>query len=127
MNKHMTFMFKQCTQHRFSNNTNRWMIFVSIPYEPIDNKFRTTIIANSWPMKFVMQGFKNNLSKENNKSGFYYYMHLTIQSLWRTPSSLMDLTTSPKAKTMEGEGVGARSLVRNTLGVEGRAGALGWD
>ncbi len=27
---------------------------------------------------------------------------------------------------MEGEGVGVRSLARNTLGVEGRAGAPGW-
>jgi len=28
---------------------------------------------------------------------------------------------------MEEQRVGARSLVRSTLGVEGRAGALGWD
>jgi len=28
---------------------------------------------------------------------------------------------------MEGEGIGARSLGCNTLGVEGHAGALGWD
>jgi len=37
------------------------MIFVSISYEPMDNKLRTIIIAKSWPMKFVMQGPKNNL------------------------------------------------------------------
>ncbi len=43
------------------------------------------------------------------------------------PNSLMDLTTSPKVKTIEGKGVGAHSLVRNTLGVEGHVGALGWD
>jgi hypothetical protein len=30
----------------------------------------------------------------------------------------MDSIASPKVKTIEGEGVGARSLVRNTLGVE---------
>jgi hypothetical protein len=35
-----------------------------------------------------------------------------------TPKLLMDPTTSPKVKTMEG-GVGARSLTCNTLGVEG--------
>ncbi len=29
-------------------------------------------------------------------------------------------------KTTEGEGIGARSLVRNTLGVEGHVGALIW-
>jgi len=45
------------------------------------------------------------------------------------PSSLMDSIVSPKVKTTEGkgEGVGARSLVRNTLGVEGRAGTPRWD
>jgi hypothetical protein len=42
------------------------------------------------------------------------------------PSSLMDSNASPKVKTMEGKGVGACSLARNTLGVEGHAGALGW-
>jgi hypothetical protein len=30
-------------------------------------------------------------------------------------------------KTMENEGVGARSLARGTLGVEGRVEAPGWD
>jgi hypothetical protein len=40
---------------------------------------------------------------------------------------LMDLTASPKVKTIEGEGVGARSLARNTLKVEGHVGAPGWD
>jgi hypothetical protein len=41
------------------------------------------------------------------------------------PSSLMDSTPSPKVKTMEGEGVGVRSLASSTLGVEGRARAMG--
>ncbi len=43
------------------------------------------------------------------------------------PSSLMDSTRSPKVKTSKEEGVGVRSLARSTLGVEGRAGAPGWD
>jgi len=43
------------------------------------------------------------------------------------PSSLMDLVTSPKKKTTEGEGVGARSLVCFTSGVKGRARAPRWD
>jgi hypothetical protein len=43
------------------------------------------------------------------------------------PSSLMDSTTSPKVKIAKGEGVGARSLTRNTSRVEGRIGAPGWD
>jgi hypothetical protein len=38
----------------------------------------------------------------------------------------MDPTTSPKVKTMEGEGVGARSLTHSILGVEGCVGAPGF-
>jgi hypothetical protein len=43
------------------------------------------------------------------------------------PSSLMYSTTNPKVKITEVEGVGVRSLARNTFGVEGRAGTPGWD
>jgi hypothetical protein len=43
------------------------------------------------------------------------------------PNSLMDSTTRPKVKTMEGEGVGTSSLARNISGVERRAGAPRWD
>ncbi len=43
------------------------------------------------------------------------------------PSSLMDSTMNPKVKTLEGEGVGARSIACSTSGVEGRAEALRWD
>jgi len=39
----------------------------------------------------------------------------------------MDSITSPKVKTTKGKGVGACPLARNTLGVEGRAGAPKWD
>jgi hypothetical protein len=42
-------------------------------------------------------------------------------------SSLMDSITNPKVKTAEGKGVGAHSLARSTLGVEGCAGAPRWD
>jgi len=38
----------------------------------------------------------------------------------------MDSIMSPKVKTMEGEEIGARSLVRNTSGLEGHARALRW-
>jgi hypothetical protein len=41
-------------------------------------------------------------------------------------SSLMDLTANPKAKIVEEEGVGERSLARSTLGVKRCVGALGW-
>jgi hypothetical protein len=39
----------------------------------------------------------------------------------------MDSSTSPKVKTAEGKGVGACFSARSTLGVEGRARAVGWD
>jgi hypothetical protein len=42
------------------------------------------------------------------------------------PSSLVDSIVSPKVITTKGEGIRAHSLARNTLGVEGRAGALRW-
>jgi hypothetical protein len=38
----------------------------------------------------------------------------------------MDSTTNLKVTIIEGEGVGAYSLVRNTLVVEGCVGAPGW-
>ncbi len=43
------------------------------------------------------------------------------------PNSLLDSNASPKVKTKKGEGVGACSLARSTLGVEGCAGALRRD
>jgi len=39
----------------------------------------------------------------------------------------MDSFASPKVKTTEGEGIGARSLACSILRVEGHVGALGWD
>jgi hypothetical protein len=38
----------------------------------------------------------------------------------------MDSTTNPKVKTTEGKGIRACSLIRDTSGVEGRVGTLGW-
>jgi hypothetical protein len=40
---------------------------------------------------------------------------------------LMDSIASPKVKTLEGEGVGVRSLACNILGVEGCVRASKWD
>jgi len=39
----------------------------------------------------------------------------------------MHSTLNPKVKTMEGKGVGARSLAHNISGVEGCVGVPGWD
>jgi hypothetical protein len=41
-------------------------------------------------------------------------------------NSLIDSTSSPKVKIVEGEGIGVCSLIHNTLGVEGHVGAPGW-
>jgi len=43
------------------------------------------------------------------------------------PSSLVDSAASPKEKITEGKRIRACSLVRNTSGVEGCAGAPRWD
>jgi len=59
--------------------------------------------------------------------GKFFVKKSTHISIDAPPSSLMDSTTSPKAKTMEGEGVGVRSLTRSTLRVEGCAKAWAWD
>jgi len=39
----------------------------------------------------------------------------------------MDITASPKVKTMEGEGVGAHSLAHCTLEVKRCVGTSRWD
>jgi hypothetical protein len=41
-------------------------------------------------------------------------------------NSWINSIVSPKVKTLEGQGVGARSLVRSTSRVKGRVGAPGW-
>ncbi len=43
------------------------------------------------------------------------------------PKLLNRLKCESKVQTTKEQEVEARSLVRNTLGVEGRVGALGWD
>ncbi len=45
----------------------------------------------------------------------------------RAPKLLDRLKCEFKVKITEESGVGARSLAHNTLGVEGHAGAPGWD
>jgi hypothetical protein len=54
MNRHMTFVSKQCAQHWCANDTSRWMAFMFIPYEPIKSRFCTTINVKLCPPKFVM-------------------------------------------------------------------------
>jgi hypothetical protein len=50
--------------------------------------------------------------------------HLTI--IDTPPHSLKDSIASPKVETMEEEGIGLRSLVHSTSGVERHVGASGW-
>ncbi len=53
--------------------------------------------------------------------------HLGYNIVYDTPlNSLIDSIASPKVKTSEGEGVRVRSLVQNTLGVDGHARAPRW-
>ncbi len=43
------------------------------------------------------------------------------------PSSLIDSNVNLRRKQWNSKGLGARSLARNTLGVEGRVGVSGWE
>jgi hypothetical protein len=47
--------------------------------------------------------------------------------MWRAPKFLIKLQWEFEVKTMEEQGVKARSLTRSTLGLEGRVRASGWD
>jgi hypothetical protein len=49
-----------------------------------------------------------------------------VSYIYAPLSSLMDKIANPKTKIMEGEGFGAHSLARNTLGVKRCARALKW-
>ncbi len=71
--------------------------------------------------------YSGNSGWFNSKHVMNLFLSRTIKCTNAPPNSLMDLTTSPKVKTTEGKGIGARSPVHNTLGVKGRARALGWD
>ncbi len=52
--------------------------------------------------------------------------NLIFINLFDAPSnSLIDSIVSPKVKIMKGEGIGAHSLARNILGIEGCVRALG--
>jgi hypothetical protein len=81
MNRHMTFVFKQCTKHQCSNSTSRWMTFVSISYEPMKSKFHMTIITKSWPMKFVMINLRHPLWMTINFNT-YFNQTLTHGKTW---------------------------------------------
>ncbi len=51
----------------------------------------------------------------------------TLGVLGFTPTLGQSGVTTPKVKRMKAEGIGARSLVHSTLGVEERVGVPGWD
>jgi hypothetical protein len=74
-----------------------------------------------------------------NFLGLFCHLFCYLEQLWKNwphshylsipnapQSSLMDSNANSMLKTMEVEGVGVRSLARNTSGVEGRARALRW-
>jgi hypothetical protein len=59
-------------------------------------------------LKFFFPFFKHVI-KNTIKHPFLQY------DMWRTPNSLKDSNVIPKQKTAKKQGVGARSLARNTL------------
>jgi hypothetical protein len=78
----------------------------------IDNDIKVINAKVKFPMKMKLFAM------------VFHYLHVAPDA---PPSSLMDSIASPKVKTTEGEGIGARSLAYNTLGIKRRVGALGWD
>jgi hypothetical protein len=78
---------------------------------------------------FIILGFFVVFKICDHGSSFTWtsIFHLDVTFYDAPLSSLMDSAASLKKKTMEGEGVGARSLARNISKVEGHVGASGWD
>jgi hypothetical protein len=83
--------------------------------------FEDMLVALITPWKFMIMWKKKHCKEIRKNPKQFCIVYDT------PPSSLMDSIVAPKVKTLEGEGVGARSLVHNTLGVQGCVGALGWD
>jgi hypothetical protein len=54
-----------------------------------------------------------------------HQMHNMIAVMWHVPNSLIDSNVSLKWKQWKSKE--SESLAHNTLGVEGRVGAPGWD
>jgi hypothetical protein len=81
-------------------------------------------------MKYGLVVFKKGKVSNNNLHGKKCSQIVTQMSgcnIDAPPNSLMDSIVSLKVKTLEGEGVGMRSLVCSILRVKRCAGALGWD
>jgi hypothetical protein len=102
----MTFVFKQCTQHRCSNNKRRWMTSMFVSYEVMKSKFRMIITAKSLPIKFVTymsfffyKWWKNyiilartlNMSTKHQMHGILPldYMRKWINALWTLVEVIM--------------------------------------
>jgi hypothetical protein len=69
------------------------------------------------------KGILEKLTREGKNLTFY----TVFNKAWRTPKFLERLKRESEMQTAEEQGVEARSLVCNTLGVEGHAGVPGWD
>jgi hypothetical protein len=97
-------------------------------------------IKNNYPLPWIY-----NLFDRLNGASYFTHIHLKSRFILNLcckhkcgkndhedkicdapSSSLMDSTTSLKVTTMEGEGVGARSLACSTSRVEGCVATLGW-
>ncbi len=67
------------------------------------------------------------LEEDGYKDWLKWASHKERQNMWHAPKLFNGLKCEFKPKTVEEQGVEARSLVCNTLGVEGRVRVLGWD
>ncbi len=83
---------------------------------------QNTIIES--PFLFFVYLSRRNVGEDVDKKALGYNglpcVIIKKDSIDAPLSSLMELIVSPKVKTTEGEGVGARSLACNTSGIEGR-------
>ncbi len=85
---------------------------------------------NEWQRLFSMvvflyvQNFKDKFSLKLVLCNICIMIIMVLK--WRTPKLLDRINFESKGEAIGGERVGAHSLARNTLGVEGCVGALEW-
>ncbi len=98
--------------------------------------FKGFVVGNQilkliFALSFNHNSWKSYLNEQSKGTLSIYASSLSNGILggqcWRTPKLLNGLKCESKLKTMKEQRVEAHSLACNTLGVEGRVGAPGWD
>ncbi len=95
--------------------------------------FNSSIVLLFWIAFLYMNDPIFNILKRI-KQILGLFMFAIVQFPWRNWANIKDTpqnswiysTMNPKVKAMEGQRVGAHSMVRNISKVEGRPGSLGW-